>query len=147
MSAAQVLALMKDTTKTDDEIESILEFLGTPCQPGLQCPKFRAIQEHIDDFCHEERLHCTENEFVKKAYDEQFWKHAPDNLKQAKENLSFDETNHHALDRFSMLLKLYKYHVRFDYYKLPEDPVERKKEKKRIVKHMSAHMWDNYDTE
>ena len=147
MSTDQILALMQDDKKSEDEAMSIIEFLGTPCQPGLQCPKFRAIQAHIEDYCHEEQLHCKENEIVKQSYDQQFWYHAPVNLKQAKENLSFDETNHHALDRLSMLLKLYKYQIISDSYELPKDPVERKKEKKRIVQLMSAHMWDNYDIE
>ena len=147
MAASQILKLMKDTTKCDDEVMSIIDFLGTPCQPTLECPKFKAIQEHIGDYCDEHLLHTTDNEVVKEAYDKEFWNHAPDNLKETKKLVLEDPFNHFILDKFSKLVKIYKFQIKSPYYTFSDDPEKRKEERKEIVKLMSCHMWDNYDSE
>ena len=145
MSADQILGLLKNPNKSDNEVMSIITFMGLPCQQSLRCPKLVAIRDHIEDYCIEQSLHSVDNEIVKNTYEEEYWKHAPDNLKELKKKLLEDPLNYHIMDKFSLLKKNYDYQIKYPWYRLLDGPAMRKKEKKRIVKFMSQP--NNYDTE
>lgn len=147
MAMAQALLLLRNSDKSEYEIMSILDFLKVQCLPCLTCPKFLAIREHMEDFCDELSIHTVDNEIVKNAYEKEFWHHAPSKLKELKQMLKNDSSNHHVLDKYCVQFKLYKYQIKNPLYKLPSDPDHRRFEKRRIVKHMSKYVWDDSDSE
>ena len=145
MSIIQVLDLFV-TEKSEEEVMSIIDIMNDHCEPGSNgiCKRLVAIVEHIND-CPNQALFTVDNEFVKTFYEEEFWKHAPINLKNLKLKLKSDPYNYNLMDRFSALVKIYTYQIKFPWTTLPDDPVLRKKEKRRIIQYMSEQI--NYESE
>ena len=131
MSSA--LELMK--TSDREEYEVIINF---QCHPSLSCPKFVAIRKHMQDFFCWHSFCFIYYKKAKKTYEEEFWYHAPADLKEMKKNLLADPLNHLTVDKYSLLLKLYKYQTKYPLYKLPDDPTEKKSEVERIVNYVNS---------
>ena len=136
----------KGVEETDSVHQALVE---SKCNPnaGIDCPRFTAIRKHIDIFCRDYVLEMTGNMLVKEQHDEEFWKHAPSNLLESKQILEAVPWNHFQMDRFSTLIKIYKYQLEYPLTKFSSDPEERKIQKRNICKHISAHTWENWDTE
>ena len=145
MSIFQILDLIK-SERSEEEVMTIFDIMNEQCEPETNgvCKKLSAIADHIDD-SHNQVLLSVDNEFVKNFYEEEFWKHAPDNLKRLKSRLEEDPFNYNLMDRFSILIKIYTYQIKYPWNVLPTDSILRKKEKKRILKFMSEPI--NYDSE
>ena len=150
MDSKIVLDFCKQNNKGEEETDSIMiAFASTKCNPdaGIECPRFVAIREHVDTFCRDYVLEMTSNLLVKEEYDQEFWRHAPSNLLDSKKLLELVPWNHFQMDRFSTLIKLYKYQLEYPNTTYSIDPEERKLQKRNVCKHMSAHSWENWDTE
>ena len=132
------------TERSNEEVMSIIDIMNDVCVPEANgtCKKLAAIVDHIDD-CPNQVLLSVDNEFVKAFYEEEYWKHAPIELKELKSKLKEDPHNFKLMDRFSLLSKVYLYLIKYPWNTLPEKPDMRKKEIKRIVKEMSQQ--NNYD--
>ena len=150
MDSKTVKDFCEKYNKGEDETESIFEAcVETPCNlsAGIKCPRFVAIHNHVDLYCRDYRIDMTANTLVKDEYDIEFWRHAPTNLLDAKRILEMVPWNHFQMDRFSTLIKIYKYQVEHPSFVFSCDPIERRSQKRQICRIVSAHMWENWDTE
>ena len=145
MSIIQILNLIQ-TERSEEEVMNIIDIMNEDCKPEVNgvCKKLVAIADHIDDRQNQVLL-SVDNEFVRNFYEEEFWKHAPDNLKRLKAKLKEDPFNYNLMDKFSVIIKIYTYQIKYPWNVLPENPILRMKEKKRIIKFMSEQI--NYDSE
>ena len=143
MSLNQIIELSM-SGKSDEEVMTIIDIMNEACVPEANgtCKKLTQMVDHIDDYPNQVLL-SMDNEFVKVFYEEEYWKHAPDELKDLKSKLKEDPHNFQLMDRFSLLSKVYLYLIKFPWNTLPEKPDMRKKEIKRIVKEMSNE--NNYE--
>ena len=134
--AQQALDAQQAVIKTSDkeEYETIMTF---QCQPKLTCLRFVALQNHMQNFFDGHPFRVIDFQRAKKSYDEEFWKHAPQELRTAKENLLDDPINHLIIDNYAEMLKVYKYQLRYPSYQLPQDPTEQRHEIQRIVDHIN----------
>lgn len=137
MSLNQIIELSM-SGKSDEEVMTIIDIMNEACVPEANgtCKKLSQMLDHIDDYPNQVLL-SVDNEFVKVFYEEEYWKHAPDELKDLKSKLKEDPHNFKLMDRFSLLSKVYLYLIKFPWNTLPEKPDMRRREIKRIVKEMS----------
>ena len=148
MSISQIKNLQR-TERTDEELMTIFDIMNNECEleENGVCKKLAAIMDYIDDRyiddCQNRMLLSVDNEYIKNFYEEEFWKHAPANLKILKAKLRDDPFNYNYMDRFSMLIKVYTYLIKYPWSTIPENPIFRKKEIKRIIEYMSKEI--NYD--
>ena len=93
--------------RSGEEVMSIIDIMNDACVPEANgtCKKLTAIVDHIDD-CPNQVLLSVDNEFVKAFYEEEYWRHAPDELKELKSKLKEDPHNFKLMDRFSLLSKV-----------------------------------------
>ena len=121
------------STSIDEEYQVIMSF---ECQPSLTCSRFAAIQNHIKRFYDGHSFRFVNYQRAKKAYEQEFWRHASADLQTLRLQLLNDPTDHLTVDRYSLFLKLYKYQIEHPMYKFPDDPVERRSEELRIVNYV-----------
>ena len=150
MDPKAIIAFCEEHEKNEEEMDSIYSALvHFNCEPGagVKCPRFMAILKHVDIYCRDYVFHMSSNVLIKEQHDEEFWRHAPSNLLDAKKMLEIDPWNHFQMDRFSILIKIYKYMLEYPDTVLSVDKEERRRQKREICRHVSAHMWENWDTE
>ena len=137
MSISQVLDLFRFERK-DEEVMSIIDIMNAPCEDGTNgiCKRLVGIIDHINDYPNQIIL-SVDMELVKNFYEEEFWKHAPSQLKNIKLKLRDDPYNYRLMDEFSRLSKIYTYLIKFPWTELPRNPEDRKKENQRIIEYMS----------
>ena len=156
MSIYQILD-NKKTKKPEHEVLEIFDIMNTECQLEQNgvCKKLALIMNIIDDRYVDDRyseeelknqvLIPVDNQFVKNFYEDEFWKHAPENIKILKTKIKNDPDNFYLLDRYSMLLKIYTHQIKYTWNIIPEDPIKRKKEIRTIIRYMTKKVNYNID--
>ena len=124
-----------DLIKTSDE-EEYQVIMSFECWPSLTCPRFQAIQNHIKHFYDGHSFRSDDYQRAKKTLEQEFWHHAPVDLKTLKIQIQNDPADHLTIDRYSLSLKLYKYQIEHPMYKFPDDPLARRSEEIRIVNYV-----------
>ena len=140
MSTPQVSQLAKSQDRIRYE-----EIMSYPCQPSLRCSKLVAIYEHMENFYNGHPYTVSDFRCAKQAFDEEFWRHAPAELKYWKERIMQDPINHKSTTRYDILLKLYKFQIQNPLYRFPDNLDEKIAEFKRVCESVGQNSWGNFE--
>ena len=111
----------------------------------MACPRLVAIFEHMEKFYNGHSYSIADFKSAKKTFSEEFWFHAPNELKYWKEKVLEDPINHRTITKYDILLKTYKYQLQHPLYRFPTSLKEKINAQKTVCAHVTQTSWGNFD--
>ena len=130
--------------KTPDSI-NFDQIMKIQCQPTLTCPRLVAIYNHMETFYNDRTYSITDFDNAKKTFTEEFWVHAPGELKYWRDKMLEDPINHKSIAKYDVLLKLYKYSIQNPLHRFPDNFEDKISEQQRICFNVMQGSWGNFE--